>query len=60
MMDKRLSLLAIDKGEGLKEIERENGLVASFVANVEECISERECKLYNERMVINEIRDHLL
>ena len=27
--------------------------VASFMASVEECISERECKLYDERLKFN-------
>ena len=40
--------LGIDKGEYLHEVEGGDSLAASFMASVEEFISERECKLYDE------------
>ena len=36
-------LFGIDKGECLQEVEGEDSSVASFIASVKECISEREC-----------------
>ena len=32
----------------MHEVEGGDSLAASFMASVEECISERECKLYDE------------
>ena len=40
--------LGIDKGENLHEVEGGDSSAASFTASVEECISERECKLNDE------------
>ena len=40
--------LGIDKGEYLHEVEGEDSSAVSFMASVEECISERECKLYDQ------------
>ena len=37
-----------NKGEYLHEGGGGDSLAASFMASVEECISERECKLYDE------------
>ena len=38
----------LDKGECLQEVEGGDSLATSFIASVEECISERECLLYDE------------
>ena len=38
----------LDKGEYLHEVEGRDSSAASFMASVEECISERECKLCDE------------
>ena len=40
--------LGIDKDEYLNEVEGRDSSAASFMASVEECISERDCKLYDE------------
>ena len=47
-MDELFVALGIDKGEYLHDVEGGDSSVASFMASVEECISERECKLYDE------------
>ena len=41
-----LCALGIDKTECLHEVEGGDSLAASFMASVEESVSERECKLY--------------
>ena len=41
-------LFVVDKGECLQEVEGGDSSAASFIASVEERISERECKLYVE------------
>ena len=48
MVDDLFVALGIDNGEYLHEIEGGDSSAASFIASVEECISERECKLYDE------------
>ena len=48
MVDDLFVALGIDKGEYLHEVEGGDSSAASFMASVEECISERECKLYDE------------
>ena len=48
MVDDLFVVLDIDKGEYLHEAEGGDSSTASFMASVEECISERECKLYDE------------
>ena len=40
--------LGIEKDECLQEVEVGDSSAASFVASVEECIRERECKVYDE------------
>ena len=40
--------LGIDKTECLQEVGGGDSLAASFMVSVEECASERECKLYVE------------
>ena len=48
VVDDLFVALGIDKGEYLHEVEGGDSSAASFMASVEECISERECKLYDE------------
>ena len=36
----------------MQEVEGGDSLAASFMASVEERIRERECKLYDERLII--------
>ena len=40
--------MCIYKGECLQEVEGRDSSAASFIASVEERISEKECKLYDE------------
>ena len=40
--------LGLDKCEWLEDIEREDSSLASFMSCVEECISERECRKFEE------------
>ena len=51
MVDDLFVALGIDKTECLQEVEERDSSEASFMASVEECISERECKLYDEGCV---------
>ena len=44
-------MFSIDKSEYLHEVEGGDSSAASFMASVEECNSERECKLYDEGLV---------
>ena len=50
VVDDLFVALGIDKGEYLNEVEGGHSSAASFIASVyiEECISGRECKLYDE------------
>ena len=48
VVDDLFVALGIDKGEYLHDVEGGDSSVASFMARVEECISERECKLCDE------------
>ena len=48
MVDDLFKSLDIDNGEWLEDIERGNSSSASFLACVEECISERESKRFEE------------
>ena len=48
MVDDLFVALGIDKGEYLHDVEGGDSSVASFIASVEKCISERERKLYDE------------
>ena len=43
--------LGLDKYESLEDIEREDSSLASLMSCVEECISERECKKFEEGLV---------
>ena len=45
MVDDLFKSLYIDKGEWLEDIKRGDSSSASFLACVEECISERESKV---------------
>ena len=47
-MDDLFKPLDIDKGEWLEDIERGDSPSASFLACVEECISERESRRFEE------------
>ena len=47
-MDDLFKSLDIDKGEWLEDIERGYSSSASFLACVEECISERESRRFEE------------
>ena len=47
-MDDLFKYLDIDKGEWLEYIERGDSSSASFLACVEECISERESRKFEE------------
>ena len=47
-MDDLFKSLEIDKGEWLEDIERGDSSSASFLACVEECISERESRRFEE------------
>ena len=40
--------LGLDNCEWLKDIEREDSSLTSFMSCVEECISERECRKFEE------------
>ena len=40
--------LGLNKCEWLEDIEREDGSLAAFMSCVEECISERECRKFEE------------
>ena len=40
--------LGLDKCERLEDIEREDSSLAVFMSCVEECISERECRKFEE------------
>ena len=51
MVDDLFVALGIDKGEYLHEVEGGDSSAASFMASVEECISERECKLMRDLIV---------
>ena len=48
MVDDLFKSLDIDKGEWLEDIERGDSSSASFLACVEECISERESRRFEE------------
>ena len=48
MVDDLFKSLDIDKGEWLEDIERGDSSLASFLACVEECISERESRRFEE------------
>ena len=48
MVDDLFKSLDIDKGEWLDDIERGDSSSASFLACVEECISERESRMFEE------------
>ena len=48
MVDDLFKSLDIDKGEWLEDIERGDCSSASFLACVEECISERESRRFEE------------
>ena len=50
MVDDSFVALGIYKGEYLHEVEGGESSAASFMASVEECISERECKLNDEEL----------
>ena len=50
MVDDLFKSLDIDKGEWLEDIERGDSSSASFLACVEECISERESRRSEERL----------
>ena len=45
--------LGIDKGECLMEAEKGDSSAASFMASVNECICERDHKLYTNRDLVN-------
>ena len=47
-VDDLLHYVYIDKTECLQEVEGRDSLAASFMSSVWECVSERECKLYDE------------
>ena len=47
-MDDLFKSLDIDKGEWMEDIERGNSSLDSFLACVEECISERESRMFEE------------
>ena len=47
-MDDLFKSLDIDKGEWLEDIERGESSSASFLTCVEECISERESRMFEE------------
>ena len=40
--------LGLDKGEWLEDIERGESSLASYLACIDECISERECRKFEE------------
>ena len=50
MVDDLFKSLDIDKGEWLEDIERGDSSAASFLACVEECISERESRRFEEEL----------
>ena len=51
-MDDLFKSLDIDRGEWLEDIKHGNSLSASFMACVEECISERESRKFEDRLNI--------
>ena len=51
VVDDLFVALGIDKDEYLNEVEGGDSSAASFMASVDECISERECKLYDNSKV---------
>ena len=48
MIDDIFLSLDLDKCEWLEDIEREDSSFAAFMSCVEECISERECRKFEE------------
>ena len=44
--------LGLDKCEWLEDIEREDSSLATFMSCVEECISERECRKFEEGLAM--------
>ena len=52
MVDDLFKSLYIDKGEWLEDIERRDSSAASFLACVEEYISKRESRRFEERDLI--------
>ena len=48
MIDDIFLSLGLDKCEWLEDIEREDSSLAAFMSCVEECISERECRKFDE------------
>ena len=48
VVDNLFVVLGVDKSECLQEVEGGAISAASFIASLEECISERECMLYDE------------
>ena len=48
MIDDIFLSLGLDKCEWLEDIEREDSSLAAFMSCVEECISERECRKFEE------------
>ena len=50
-MDDLFKSLDIDKGEWLEDIERGDSSSASFLACVEECISETESRRFEEGLI---------
>ena len=48
MIDDIFLSLGLDKCEWLEDIEREDSSLAAFMSCVEDCISERECRKFEE------------
>ena len=60
MVDDLFKSVDIDKGEWLEDIERGDSSSASFLACVEECISERESRRFEEFFRIKPISKDLI
>ena len=48
MIDDLFVSLGLDKAEWLEDIERGQSSLASYLARIDECISERECRKSEE------------
>ena len=48
MIDDLFVSLGLDKAEWLEDIERGESSLASYLACIDECISERECRKFEE------------
>ena len=49
-MDANIKGFTVDKSEWLEDIKHGDSLSASFMASLEECISERESRKFEERL----------